>query len=171
MNRWVKRALGALLFLGVMACLIFVWPNFYGQYRMLVGVTLTDLSEEEVGIIRDNLDFSLPQEAVVHSAFDNNLQESTFRLVFSIPEECVEAMETSLSDNGYVPVSRERHYVRTIEIDGQSYSSAAYFERQGRAFTGIYKYAKGHGFFCYELDYNRPPARIGEIFHQRVFLF
>lgn len=63
---------------------------------MLVGVTLTDLSEEEVGIIRDNLDFSLPQEAVVHSAFDNNLQESTFRLVFSIPEECVEAMETSL---------------------------------------------------------------------------
>lgn len=70
-----------------------------------------------------------------------------------------------------VPVSRERHYVRTIEIDGQSYSSTAYFERQGRAFTGIYKYAKGDGFFCYELDCNRPPARIGEIFHQRVFLF
>lgn len=171
MNRWVKRALGALLFLGVMACLIFVWPNFYGQYRMLKGITLTNLSEEEVGIIRDNLDFSLPQEAVVYSAFDNNLQDSTLRLVFSIPEDCVENMETSLSDNGYIRVSSERHYVRTIEIDGQSYSSVAYFERQDRSFTGIYKYAKGGDFFCYELNYHRPPAKIHEIFHRRVFLF
>ena len=160
-----------ILVLGILLVLTFFWPNFYGQYRALTGITVTDLTPEEIETICENVDISFPESVEFYSAFCNGLQENELRLVFTISAEDEKAFLSDINPKyEYDPHADYSGF--TVEIDQNQYSVERTYAHTDRGFTALLEYGEmPDRRYLFQLVYSRPAENIHEIFHERIFLF
>ena len=146
---------------------------FYPQVRAAMGVTIKDPTREEVSVIRNNLDFDLPDNVEISVAYYQlSPQDDSFEVVFSIPEEKAAGFLNSIL-NSYETCSISSFGVEddTITVEGISYEPTASFGSKNREFTNIFQYQTVEGNTWFKLFWNNASDKITDIFYKRIHNF
>jgi len=166
-NIYLSIAFGIVLL--TIFSVVFIWPGFYTQYRMMKGVVITDVSSDEIGVIRENLYFDLPKNIKITSAnYNFRLQESVFSIIFSIPEEDKETFINSLPEQF---VDSESNSEEFIEISNQNLTPHIEYNYIGKEFTALLEYQAVDGRFWFKWYCSEPADAIHEMFEQRIKVF
>ena len=147
---------------------VFIWPNFYIQYRMAKGITISDVTSSEQDIINEHIDFQLPQSATIISISTTlRPMDQPFRMVFSMPLSEQKHFIESISDvyqlNALASVTGE-----SITVAGKEQKAVCFFEHISHEFTGIYEYASSEETVYFQLIYTDISDDVDNIFYERV---
>lgn len=147
---------------------VFIWPNFYIQYRMAKGITISDVTSSEQDIINEHIDFKLPQSATIISISTTlRPMDQPFRMVFSMPLSEQKHFIESISDvyqlNALASVTGE-----SITVAGKEQKAVCFFEHISHEFTGIYEYASSEETVYFQLIYTDISDDVDNIFYERV---
>ena len=147
---------------------VFIWPNFYIQYRMAKGITISDVTSSEQDIINEHIDFQLPQSATIISISTTlRPMDQPFRMVFSMPLSEQKHFIESISDvyqlNALASVTGE-----SITVAGKEHKAVCFFEHISHEFTGIYEYASSEETVYFQLIYTDISDDVDNIFYERV---
>ena len=147
---------------------VFIWPNFYIQYRMAKGITISDVTSSEQDIINEHIDFQLPQSATIISISTTlRPMDQPFRMVLSMPLSEQKHFIESISDvyqlNALASVTGE-----SITVAGKEQKAVCFFEHISHEFTGIYEYASSEETVYFQLIYTDISDDVDNIFYERV---
>lgn len=148
---------------------IFIWPNFYMQYRVVFRPEpITDVTADEREIIENNIDFALPDTAVIQKISKSAaIMEVSFFMTFSVPIEGKEEFVDSISDL-YQPNDLNMRQEHVIDVDGQEYTPVKCFEHISQNFTAILEYGDINNWTYFKLIYTDGPQALDDIFYERV---
>ena len=172
MKKWKSNILAIALILSILLCAVFVWPNFYETYRLEHNVPITDTTNEEAQIIKENIDFVLPDDTIMCSVdYDPSGQDSTFVLLFTIPKDSSVAFIDSISSTYIINPYTSYSETDNIEIEGAQYAPIHEYWSNKRIFTVIWEYEVTNDISYFQLYYKHPPSNITDIFYRRIQIF
>ncbi len=137
-------------------------------YKLGNGLKITEISKSDIEVIKNNIDFSLSESTnFVSAEYCNNLKESSFYLVFYIPEEQVSVFTKPLEGNYLKKDNIFSSSEDEIVINGKSYRPISSFVNKELSFTAIQAYASIDGNLYYRLILDRPNQNISEYFRKK----
>ena len=147
---------------------VFIWPNFYIQYRMAKGVTISDVTSSEREIINEHIDCQLPQSATIISISTTlRPMEQPFCMTFSMPlseqKHFIEPISDVYQFNALENVTGE-----SITVSGKEQKAVHFFKHISKEFTGIYEYASSEETVYFQLIYTDISDDVDNIFYERV---
>ena len=147
---------------------VFIWPNFYVQYRLIKGVTITDLSTEEIAILKQGLGTALPDHAEVQKASVKlRPTDSWFDVIFELPKDQSEAFIASLTN---YTENNDLFSQQKLSIDGNRTSPVRAFEKDDTLeVIAVLEYPETKvGKIVYQVVYLDCPQEIDDVFDERV---
>lgn len=148
---------------------VFIWPNFYMQYRVVFHPTpITDVTADEREIIKNNIDFELPDTAVIQKISKSAAaMESAFFMTFAMPVENKEEFVDSIS-NLYRLNALSTQQEHVIDVNGQEYTPVQCYEHISQNFTAILEYGDIDNWTYFKLIYTDGPQALDDIFYERI---
>jgi hypothetical protein len=131
------------------------------------GLNITDLRKDEIEIIRERVDFELPEDAKIISAFCNsNLVNQKFSMIFYIPEQSRDGFILSLSGFYYHIYSVPT--MSNIEIGNKKYLAKSGYDSIQRDWTELLEYEVIDNKCWFKWVCTDSPQQIDEIFYSRL---
>ena len=153
----------------VLIVVVFICPNFYMQYRVVLHPEpIIDVTDDEREIIKNNIDFELPDTAVIHRISKSAaIMEVGFFMIFSVPTAKEEGFVESILNTYKLSDGLDYH---SITISDKEYLPVQYYEHKYASpnYAAIYKYEVNDDQSYFQLLYTDAPSAIEEIFYERV---
>lgn len=147
---------------------IFIWPNFYAQYKAIKGVTITDITNEEYAVLKRNLGDLLPDITKVQKAsMKLRSTESWFDVVFELSEEQSQTLIASLTDytqnNDYLST-------QTLTVNDKEYEPNRCFQNNDfNNEIAVLEYSEvQEKTVIYQIVWKNYPSEISDIFYERI---
>ena len=112
----------------VLFVVVFICPNFYMQYRVVLHPEpIIDVTDDEREIIKNNIDFELPDTAVIHRISKSAAIMEVGFLNFSVPTAKEEGFVESILNTYKLSDGLDYH---SITISDKEYLPVQYYEHK-----------------------------------------